>query len=187
MNLFPEHVHPRWCALGAKHARRAAAAAPLLFALLASLLGGAPLPAQAQAQAGQPQQLPTVTLSAGFRNIQAEVARTEQEHQIGLMHRTSMPEHAGMLFVFEQAGRQCFWMKNTLLPLSIAFLSDDGRIVNIAEMKPQSLESHCSAEPVRFVLEMNRGWFSKRGLKPGSVLKGSPFVKTTAPPLSTPQ
>lgn len=145
------------------------------WGLLALLCASTALPASAQE--GQAQQLPTITLSAGFRNIQAEVARTPEEHQIGLMHRTSMPEHAGMLFVFERAGKQCFWMKNTLLPLSIAFLADDGRIVNIAEMKPQSLDSHCSAEPVRFALEMNQGWFGKRGLKPGAVLKGPPFAK----------
>lgn len=91
------------------------------------------------------------------------------------MHRKDMPQHEGMLFVFESREMQCFWMKNTLLPLSIAFLADDGRIVSIADMKPLDETSHCSAEPVRFALEMNQGWFAKRGFKPGMKLQGKPF------------
>jgi uncharacterized protein len=81
------------------------------------------------------------------------------------------------LFVFEQPAQQCFWMKNTLLPLTAAFVADDGTIVNLADMKPQSLESHCSAQPVRYVLEMNKGWFDKKGIKAGSKLGGPPFDK----------
>ena len=83
------------------------------------------------------------------------------------MFRTAMPANDGMLFVFEQPGQQCFWMKNTLIPLSVAFIADDGSVVNIDDMKPQTLDSHCSAKPVRFVLEMNEGWFAKRGIKAG--------------------
>jgi len=131
--------------------------------------------APAGAQEG-PQKLPSIQLSAGMHLIRAEVAQSPQQRSIGLMHRRSMGTNEGMLFVFEQAGQQCFWMKNTLLPLSIAFLSDDGRVVNIEDMQPQSLDSHCSSKPVRFALEMNQGWFSKRGIKPGAVLKGTPFV-----------
>jgi uncharacterized membrane protein (UPF0127 family) len=127
-----------------------------------------------QAQEG-PQTLPAITLNAGMYNIHAEVAQTPEERQIGLMFRQQMPMQNGMLFVFEQPATQCFWMKNTLLPLSAAFIDDDGSIVNIADMKPQTLDSHCSAKPVRFVLEMNQGWFAKRGLKAGSKLQGSPF------------
>ncbi len=130
------------------------------------------LPALAQ---DEPQKLPAIPLSAGMHLISAEVAKTPDQRGIGLMHRKAMGANEGMLFIFEQAGQQCFWMKNTLLPLSIAFLSDDGAIVNIEDMQPQTLDSHCSLKPVRFVLEMNQGWFSKRGLKPGSVLKGAPF------------
>ena len=85
-----------------------------------------------------------------------------------------MPANEGMLFTFEQPAQQCFWMKNTLIPLDIAFVDDGGAIVNIAQMKPQTLEGHCSEKPVRYVLEMNDGWFAKRGLKPGSRLKGLP-------------
>ena len=93
----------------------------------------------------------------------------------GLMHRKEMPQHEGMLFVFEHPSQQCFWMKNTLLPLAIAFVADDGTIVNLDEMAPQTLDSHCSVRPVRYVLEMNKGWFAKKGVKAGDKLKGAPF------------
>ena len=122
-------------------------------------------------------QLPRVTLSAGMHLINAQVASTPQERAIGLMFRKEMPVNEGMLFAFEQASEQCFWMKNTLLPLTAAFVADDGSIVNLADMQPQSLESHCSTRPVRFVLEMNKGWFDKRGLKAGSKLSGPPFTR----------
>jgi uncharacterized membrane protein (UPF0127 family) len=92
------------------------------------------------------------------------------------MHRKEMPQHEGMLFIFEQPSVQCFWMKNTLLPLSIAFVADDGTVVNVRDMQPQALDSHCSDKPVRYVLEMNQGWFAKRGVKPGSKLTGTPFT-----------
>jgi uncharacterized protein len=137
--------------------------------VFAVLLGTA-----AQAQ-DAPQKLDMVQLRAGMHLIQAQLARTPDERSIGLMFRPSMPANEGMLFAFEQPGQQCFWMKNTLLPLSAAFVADDGSIVNIEDMKPQTLDSHCSAKPVRFVLEMNQGWFAKRGLKAGSKLQGAPF------------
>ncbi len=139
-----------------------------------SLFFLAPFTTSAQAQ-DRAQHLPTVTLGAGMHNIKAEVAETPQEHEIGLMHRTSMGANDGMLFIFERAGQQCFWMKNTLIPLAIAFVADDGTVVNVDEMKPQTLEPHCSTKPVRFVLEMNTGWFTKRGIKDGSKLSGAPF------------
>lgn len=119
--------------------------------------------------------LPKVTLTAGMHLIQAQVAATPEQQATGLMHRKDMPTSEGMLFVFERPSRQCFWMKNTLLPLTAAFIADDGTIVNLADMKPQTTDSHCSAQPVRYVLEMNLGWFAKRGLKAGSKLGGPPF------------
>lgn len=122
-------------------------------------------------------QLPRVTLSAGMHLIQAQVAATPQQRAVGLMFRKDMAVNEGMLFAFEQASEQCFWMKNTLLPLTAAFVADDGTIVNLADMQPQSLVSHCSTKPVRFVLEMNQGWFDKRGLKAGSKLSGPPFTR----------
>lgn len=145
---------------------------------LAALLATAVLPAVLWAQGGgQPQlDLPRMTLGAGLHQINAQVAELPQTRQIGLMHRKQMPQHEGMLFVFEQSQRQCFWMKNTLLPLTIAFLDDDGTIVNLADMQPLALDSHCSARPVRLVLEMNQGWFAHKGLAAGSRLTGPVFA-----------
>ena len=128
------------------------------------------------ASAQEPQMnLPRVRLAAGMHQIDAQVAAGPEERATGLMFRKQMPQHEGMLFVFEYPSQQCFWMKNTLLPLSVAFVADDGTIVNIDEMKPQTLDSHCSTKPVRYVLEMNTGWFAKRGIKPGAKLEGQPF------------
>ncbi len=124
-----------------------------------------------------PQKLPAISLGVGIYLINAEVAQTPDQRAIGLMNRPTMGVSDGMLFAFEAGATQCFWMKNTLLPLSIAFIGDDGAIVNIIEMKPQSLESHCSTKPVRFALEMNQGWFAKRGIKAGSKLTGQPWPK----------
>jgi uncharacterized membrane protein (UPF0127 family) len=125
----------------------------------------------------QPQNLAATTLKVGMHSIRAQLAITPMQRQIGLMHRREMPSHEGMLFVFDEPSQQCFWMRNTLIPLSIAFLAEDGTVVNIADMKPQSDESHCSARPVRFVLEMNQGWFAKRGVKPGTRIGGEVFPK----------
>jgi uncharacterized membrane protein (UPF0127 family) len=119
--------------------------------------------------------LPRIKLQAGMHQIDTQVAQTEAQRQTGLMFRKEMPQHEGMLFVFEQPATQCFWMKNTLLPLTAAFLADDGTIVNLVDMKPQTTDSHCSEKPVRFVLEMNQGWFAKKGLKAGSRLSGVAF------------
>lgn len=121
--------------------------------------------------------LPRVKLSAGMYLIDAQVAATPQTRTVGLMLRREMPTNEGMLFVFEQPATQCFWMKNTLLPLTAAFVADDGTIVNLADMKPQTLDSHCSAQPVRYVLEMHQGWFARRGVKAGHRLAGPPFTR----------
>jgi uncharacterized membrane protein (UPF0127 family) len=141
--------------------------------LLAALLAASS--AAAQDAQGVPQRLGTVRLNAGIHNIEAEVAQSPAERSTGLMHRREMPVNHGMLFAFERPGVQCFWMKNTLLPLSIAFRADDGTIVNIADMKPETTDSHCSAKAVRYALEMNQGWFAKRGLQSGTKLSGEPF------------
>ncbi len=122
------------------------------------------------------QSLPTLTLNAGIHVITAELAQTEEQREIGLMFRETMAANHGMLFVFERAGQQCFWMKNTLLPLDVAFIADNGTIVNTDRMKPRTLDAHCSSKPVRFVLEMNDGWFAKRGITAGSKLTGTPFA-----------
>jgi len=143
--------------------------------LIATLAAALLLPGWAIAQPAPQMNLQRVKLNAGLYVIDAQVAQTPEQRQIGLMMRQDMPQHEGMIFVFEQASEQCFWMKNTLLPLTAAFVADDGTIVNMADMKPQTTDSHCSAKPVRYVLEMNKGWFAKKGIKPGSRLSGPLF------------
>jgi len=133
-------------------------------------------PALAQAASGTPQlNLPRTTLRLGMFNIDAQVAQTPEQRSVGLMWRRGMPQHEGMLFVFEQPAVQCFWMKNTPSPLTAAFVADDGTLVNLADMQPLKEDSHCSAKPVRYVLEMNQGWFAKRGFAAGARIVGGPF------------
>ena len=141
--------------------------------LLASVLLVTSFAAQAQ---DSPQlNLERIKLAAGMHRLDVQVAATPEQRQIGLMFRKDMPQHEGMIFIFDQPAQQCFWMKNTLLPLSTAFIADDGTIVNIEDMKPLVLDSHCSAKPVRYVLEMNKGWFAKKGVQAGSKLQGPLF------------
>ena len=116
--------------------------------------------------------LPVKALTAGMHRIQAEVAATDANRARGLMFRKELAPNHGMLFVFEQANVQCFWMRNTLLPLSIAFILDDGTITNIADMAPMTENSHCSTAPVRYTLEMEQGWFAKRGITAGKKITG---------------
>ena len=122
-------------------------------------------------------QLPTVELKAGLYLIRAEVAADFPSRARGLMHRESLAPNAGMLFIFEAPGAQCMWMKNTLIPLSVAFLDDSGAIINIADMTPHSEQAHCAARPARYALEMNRGWFAARGIRPGLRLGGVPGTR----------
>ncbi|WP_301102706.1 DUF192 domain-containing protein [Propionivibrio sp.] len=117
-------------------------------------------------------QMPRLELSAGFYRIEAEVAANQENRMQGLMNRRSMGGNQGMLFVFTQADRHCMWMRNTLLPLSVAFLDERGHILNIEDMKPQTETNHCATGPARFALEMNLGWFSTKGLKAGQRISG---------------
>jgi uncharacterized membrane protein (UPF0127 family) len=117
-------------------------------------------------------ELPAVELSAGVYLIRAEVADNPGARMQGLMHRRSLAQNAGMIFVFEEAAIHCMWMKNTLIPLSVAFLDAQGAIINIADMQPHSEQSHCAARPARYALEMNKGWFAQRGIKAGFKLRG---------------
>lgn len=123
------------------------------------------------------QQLPRIQLSAGLHLIHAEVADTFVTRMQGLMHRESLGPNDGMLFIFDEPGIQCMWMKNTFIPLSVAYITDDGSIVNIEEMKPQTEDAHCTSSPVRFALEMNRGWFAAKGLRKGAKLRGLEKLK----------
>ena len=117
-------------------------------------------------------ELPAVRLAAGMHLIRAEVADNMSTRMEGLMHRKSMPQNSGMVFVFDENATHCMWMKNTLMPLSVAFIDEAGAIINIADMQPHSEQSHCAARPARYALEMNRGWFAQRGIKPGTKLRG---------------
>jgi uncharacterized protein len=125
------------------------------------------------------QELPIMELTAGMHRIEAEVVNSQETRMRGLMMRQSMPMHRGMLFVFDEQARHCMWMKNTLLPLSVAFLDERGRIINVEEMQPQTEDSHCAAKPARYALEMNAAWFKKRGLGPGAALAG---IERAPPP-----
>ncbi|MDP1900029.1 MAG: DUF192 domain-containing protein [Rubrivivax sp.] len=150
--------------------RSSTASLPLALLLTA-------LTASAAAQSGPQPRLDVVPLTAGMHVIQAELAVTPAQQATGMMFRTKMGASEGMLFVNDDSGVRCFWMRNTLLPLTIAFLADDGTIVNLEDMAPRSDDSHCSAKPVRYALEMNLGWFAKRGIKAGQRLRGGPFGK----------
>jgi uncharacterized membrane protein (UPF0127 family) len=133
--------------------------------------------AAAGAHAQQPS-LPAIQLGAGMHLIRAEVADRDATRSLGLMHRTSLPQNGGMLFVFDQDASHCMWMKNTLIPLSVAFLDAQGAIINIADMQPHSEQSHCAARPARYALEMTQGWFAQRGIRAGTRLRG---VEKVAP------
>ena len=132
-------------------------------------------PTLSRAQNEPQTRLARTKLGAGMHLIDAQLAQTPEQRQIGLMWRKDLPQSEGMLFVFEQATVQCFWMRNTLTALTAAFIEDDGTITNLEDMKPQSDDSHCSTKPVRLVLEMNQGWFKKRGIQAGFKLTGPTF------------
>lgn len=139
---------------------------PLLITILTLLA------ASALAQA-----FPRTGLSIGMYRIDAEVAATNETRMRGLMHRTEMGAQQGMLFIFDGKQRHCMWMKNTFLPLSVAFADESGKILNIEDMQPQTETSHCAAEPARYALEMNQGWFKAKGIKPGARIQGIPGLK----------
>lgn len=140
-----------------------------LFAALAVLLASSPLVAQ-PAEPNPP--LPHVFLQAGIHRIKAEVAGTPGERSRGLMLRKSLQPNSGMLFVFEAAALHCFWMKNTLIPLTIAFLDVDGTVVTLADMEPHNESSNCPSRPIRYALEMDQGWFKSKGVKTGDRISG---------------
>jgi uncharacterized membrane protein (UPF0127 family) len=141
-----------------------------LSALLSALILLSLSHALAQ-QAPQPM-LPTVQLQSGMYLIKAEVAASYDTRMVGMMMRTKMAANEGMLFLFPQREKQCMWMKNTLLPLSVAFLDESGTILNIEDMKPQTEDSHCSVKEAPYALEMNLGWFKQKGIKAGTKILG---------------
>jgi uncharacterized membrane protein (UPF0127 family) len=117
-------------------------------------------------------EMPMIEMTAGFHRIEAEVAADNQNRQIGLMNRKAMPAQRGMLFVFTEKNTHCMWMRNTFIPLSVAFLDEQGVIINIEDMQPQTENNHCAKVPARYALEMNLGWFAQRAIKPGTKLGG---------------
>ncbi|MGI4982900.1 MAG: DUF192 domain-containing protein [Janthinobacterium lividum] len=135
-------------------------------AVLAQPLGPADHPIK------QPGQFPTVRLSVGLNLIHAEVAANDADREQGLMYRKSLAPNSGMLFVFDERAGHCFWMKNTLIPLSIAFMGDDGTISDIDEMAAETENNHCPTRAGRYALEMEQGWFTKHGVRPGMQIKG---------------
>lgn len=149
---------------------RVACKAGLSIALCACLTSMAG-PALSQSA---PTEFTVISLSAGIHVIRAEVAATPDERALGLMHRPQMGANQGMVFLFDLPAEQCMWMKNTLIPLSVAFIANDGRILNIEDMAPQTEDNHCAAKPARYALEMNRGWFAKHGISAGMKISGLP-------------
>lgn len=132
--------------------------------ILAALLCFA-APAQSQA-------LPEITLSVNGHKLTAEVAHTDATRTQGLMHRRILPENRGMLFVFPNIAIHAMWMMNTHIPLSVAFIDEKGVILNIEDMKPHTQDTHPAANPAKYALEMNLGWFRKRGVAPGMKIEG---------------
>ncbi|MBM3344331.1 MAG: DUF192 domain-containing protein [Betaproteobacteria bacterium] len=124
-------------------------------------------------------QMPEITLTIAGHKLTAEVAANNPERRQGLMHRRMMPEHRGMLFVFTEEAHHAMWMKNTYIPLSVAFVDSKGVISNIEDMKPHTETTHGAVKPVRYALEMNQGWFAKRGIKAGARIEG--LEKAPAP------
>ena len=144
----------------------------LFAALLAAVVLLLPwTPAAAQASEPNPP-LPHIFLQAGIHRIKAEVADSQLERSRGLMLRNALQANSGMLFVFERAALHCFWMKNTLIPLTIAFLDDDGTIVTLTDMQPHDETSNCPAKAIRYALEMDQGWFKSKGIKTGDRISG---------------
>lgn len=145
-------------------------------AFLSTSLSLIPLTSEAQSpsppQSSQSVTFPTTTLQTGMHLIEAEVADTQPRRMQGLMYRRDLPGNKGMVFVFEQADAHCMWMKNTLIPLTVAFMDDSGAILNLADMQPQSEANHCARGKARFALEMRQGWFAAKGIRAGDRIAG---------------
>lgn len=140
-----------------RKASRVLAGAVLAFALAAAALA---------------EQLPELTLSLNGQRLAVEVAGTEAARMQGLMHRRMLPESRGMLFVFREPALHGMWMVNTYVPLSVAFLDERGVIINIADMEPHTRMTHAATRPAKYALEVNRGWFARHGITPGTRVEG---------------
>lgn len=116
--------------------------------------------------------MPQIELVIGKHALTAEVASNDPDRMQGLMHRRMLPENRGMLFVFRDVAYHGMWMMNTHIPLSVAFIDESGVIINIEDMQPHTRDSHTAKKPARYALEMNLGWFRKRGIGPGMKIEG---------------
>lgn len=151
---------------------------------LVSLIAVAPLAAHAQPLAAAPGQMPPgakkpadfphTKLTAGMYVIDAAVAANDADREQGLMYRTKLEPNEGMLFIFNETAVHCFWMKNTLIPLSIAFMRADGTVTDIDEMQAETENNHCPRNNGVYALEMSKGWFASKGIQPGTQIKGLP-------------
>ncbi len=152
----------------------AALVAALVATLVATLFSSTAAHADSNVQ-----KFPTTQLTIGIHIVKAEMALSTEERAQGLMYREKMGSNEGMVFDFGAPAQVCMWMKNTLIPLSVAFISTDGKIANIEDMKPQTLDSHCgkAGVPIRYALEMNLGWFKQKNIKPGVKIDGLPNLK----------
>jgi uncharacterized membrane protein (UPF0127 family) len=142
----------------------------IAFVLFSSLLLSCAPKAEAEGPTGPNPRLRTIELAVGKATMKAEVALSPAEREKGLMFRKSLPEGTGMLFVFETDQRLAFWMKNTQIPLSIAYISSDGTIRQILDLEPHSLEGRESERSVRYALEAPRGWFERAGAAVGDTI-----------------
>jgi uncharacterized protein len=137
------------------------------------------VPATALAQtlpagAKPPEAFPRAKLTIGMFVVDAAVAANDPDREQGLMYRTQLAPNEGMLFVFGENAVHCFWMKNTLIPLSIAFMRADGTITDIDEMQAETTNNHCPRNNGVYALEMSKGWFAAKGIKPGMHVEGLP-------------
>ncbi|RQM49765.1 DUF192 domain-containing protein [Paraburkholderia bannensis] len=158
------------CALAAALPLAAAAAFTLSTAATSTVAHAQQMPAGAK----QPGDFPRVKLTAGMFVIDAAVAANDADREQGLMYRTTLAPNEGMLFVFGENAVHCFWMKNTLIPLSIAFMRADGTITDIDEMDAETTNNHCPRNNGVYALEMSKGFFSSKGIKPGMKIQGLP-------------
>ncbi len=116
--------------------------------------------------------LPVIPLSLGSGTLEVEVASDQSQRAQGLMHRSAMPANQGMLFAYPAPAYFCMWMKNTKIPLSVAFIDAQGKVINIADMAPQTETNHCTERNATYALEVNRGWFTRHGVTAGSQIIG---------------
>ncbi len=140
----------------------------------ALLLAALMFTAQATSAAAPATALPKVKLDVAGHAISVEVAATPPTRETGLMNRFSIPPDEGMIFVFRMPQPQAFWMRNTFMPLSIAFIDADGRILNIEDMAPRTDDTHLSQGLALYALEMRQGWFKRNGIGPGARVTGLP-------------